>query len=124
MTHPEESIMSTLTRIAAAAALALAALAAGCTSVERHERALALDVRTTPPGAAVTAAIAGREGEARKPLGKAPLTIPGLVIVRKVYPNGTKDYWLYDGAAALPANSAKPSYATPAYTAGALYPLD
>jgi hypothetical protein len=112
--------MTMAIRTAAVAALALAI--AGCMSVERHERALALEFRTTPPGAAVAVAPASHPKDVKK-LGTAPIQIEGLVIVRKTYLNGTSDYWLYDGLAALPPNPEKPPYATPAYAAGGDYPL-
>jgi hypothetical protein len=79
-------------------------------------------VNTAPQGATVSALVVGQH-EPRK-LGKAPVKVSSLVIVRKRYPDGTVDYWLRDPRAVLPRNDEKPGYASPAYAAGSDYPLD
>lgn len=81
-----------------------------------------MSVVTAPPGAQVSV-MTPAVGEWQK-LGKGPLKVDGLVVVRKRYPDGAIDYWLYDGARVLPPNLEKPSYASPAYAAGADYPLE
>jgi hypothetical protein len=70
----------------------------------------------------VTAAIAG--GSEARPLGRAPIEVPKLTIVRKEFPSGAVDFWLMDGGGTLPTNDAKPAFASPEYSAGNEYPLD
>ncbi|HVY60753.1 MAG TPA: hypothetical protein VHF22_03830 [Planctomycetota bacterium] len=110
-------------------ALAGAALGAGCRLSERESRPIGLVVETAPPGAAVRVAALASPGAADarpqvRALGTGPVEVRGLVIVRKTYLSGATDYWLSDGEDRLPSNPRKPTYASSAYAAGGLYPLD
>ncbi len=124
----EESTVRTTTATEAILALALIVLAlslvSGCRypEVERTQRPLRVTVQTVPPGAEVTVLPPGG-AEVRK-LGRGPLEIEGLTIVRKRYPSQSVDYWLLDEVSVLPANPAKPWYASPEYSAGNDYPFD
>jgi hypothetical protein len=104
------------------AALWLLLATVGCASVQRDERPIRL-VLKAPEGAAVTVQAAGSPDA--KPLGAGPeIRLEKLRIVRKIFPNGAIDYWLKDGKGELPANAAKPAYASPDYSAGNDYPLE
>jgi hypothetical protein len=110
--------------MAAALALGLSAAlcGAGCRSVETEARPLTITIESAPPAAHL--AIAAGSGAPPRPLGSTPLVIDGLSIVRKTFVSGATDYWLQDGRRALPPNPRKPSYASPAYSAGNDYPYD
>lgn len=95
---------------------------AGCYSVERTERPLTLRVESEPPGAEIAVSTAGG-GDALR-LGRAPIQLPGLLLVQKEFVNGAVDYWLADPEGHLPKNPAKPPYASRPYLVGSHYPLD
>lgn len=108
-----------MTALAVAAALALP-LAGGCRTPDRTERPLQIRVQAASPAAVVTA----RAGDGTPvALGRGPVVIDGLTIVRKRFLSGEVDYWLRDDRHALPPNPAKPAYASGEYIAGADYPL-
>ena len=95
-----------------------------CYSVDRGERPLSIRVESYPSGASISVRCTSAEGDTATavPLGRAPLTVERLSVVRKVFVSGEADYWLRDYARKMPANSSKPPYASPAYLSGNDYP--